>query len=214
MNEYPPTPATTLERYPDRGSYDRDLIASILDEGLVGTVGFVDGAQPFAIPTTYARLGDAVYLHGSHKSRMWSVLRGGARTCFTVTLLDGLVLARSAFHHSMNYRSVVVLGAASEVTDEPEKRRAFDALVEKMAPGRSRETRPANAGELAATVVLKLVLNEVSAKVRAGPPVEAAADLSLPHWGGVIPVAVTLGAPEPDANVRPGVQPPRPRAAR
>src|SRR5213593_1742472 len=164
MTELNPTPRTRVRRLPNRASYDRATIHAILDEGLVCHLGFVHDGQPFVLPTTYARVDDALYLHGSAASRLLRGLRRGIPVCVTVTLLDGLVLARSAFHHSVNYRSVVVLGSAVEVTGTAEKRAALAALVEGIAPGRSAEARPPSQKELAATLVLALPLSEASAK--------------------------------------------------
>lgn len=191
-----PTPRTTLHRRPSRGSYDRETIEAILDEALVCHLAFVVDGQPYALPTAYARVGRELYLHGSIASRMLSAANA-APIGVTVTLLDGLVLARSAFHHSMNYRSVVILGVPREVTDPVEKRAAFDALVEHVLPGRSRATRPANDDELAATRVLALAIDEASAKVRRGPPIDAERDYEEPYWAGVVPLRLVAGAPEP-----------------
>lgn len=201
---YTPTERTRLQRSAKRGSYDRTLVHGILDEALVCHVGFVHHGQPFVIPTAFARVGERLYLHGALANRMLGAMSQGLPVCVTVTLLDGLVLARSAFHHSMNYRSVVVLGTAETVHGEAEKRAAFDALVERVRPGRSREARPANEVELRTTLVLALDLIEVSAKVRTGPPLDAAEDLAYPCWAGVIPLALGAGAPIED--VPPGPQ--------
>jgi nitroimidazol reductase NimA-like FMN-containing flavoprotein (pyridoxamine 5'-phosphate oxidase superfamily) len=205
---YMRTPRTTLKRLPQRGVYDRAEVARILDEGLVAHVGFVVEGQPFVIPTTYARVGERLYLHGSAASRMLERLAAGVPACVSVTLLDGLVLARSAFHHSMNYRSVVVLGRARLVTDAGEKGAALAAIVEHVAPGRSAHAREPNAKELRATSVLCLELAEVSAKVRSGPPVDDEEDLGRPVWAGVLPLALQPGAPVPDARVPAGLEPP------
>jgi len=197
-----------VRRRPARASYERDVIQAILDEGLVCHVGFVLDGQPFVIPTTYARVGDALYVHGAAASRM---LRGLARrlpVCVTVTLLDGLVLARSAMHHSMNYRSVVVLGTATEVTDADEKRRALEALVEHVAPGRWPAVRPPSVAELAATAVLRLPVVEVSAKVRTGPPIDDADDLARPCWAGEVPLRLVALTPIDDPDLAPGITPP------
>jgi nitroimidazol reductase NimA-like FMN-containing flavoprotein (pyridoxamine 5'-phosphate oxidase superfamily) len=180
-------------------------VYAIFDEALYCHVGFVDEGQPFVIPTIHARIGDELILHGSRQSRMLLRLSQGAPACLTVTLLDGLVLARSTFHHSMNYRSVVVLGTAREVVDADEKRRALAALVEHVIPGRSAEARTPNDRELAATGVVSFPLAECSAKVRTGPPVDDPKDLELPIWAGVLPLALVPGTPEPDTHVRPGV---------
>jgi hypothetical protein len=207
------TPRTTFRRKPDRGSYDVALIHGILDEGLICHVAFVVDGQPFVLPTTYARVGDQLYLHGSQGSRMLNALRGGAPVCVTVTLVDGLVLARSAMHHSMNYRSVVVFGRAEDVTDLEEKRRALEVLVDHVAPGRSKETRAPSPEELKATAVLRVPLREASAKVRQGPPVDLEEDHALPHWAGVVPLRTVPLEPEPDPALRAGIAVP-PSAAR
>jgi len=199
MSEYPRTPRTTLKRLPERGAFDRALVHAILDEGLLCHVGFAVEGQPFVIPTTYARVEDRVYVHGSAASRMLRKLSEGVDVCLTVTLLDGLVLARSAFHHSMNYRSVVVLGKARLVTEDAEKGAALDAIVEHVVPGRGRDVRGPSESELRATSVLRLDLVEVSAKTRSGPPSDDEDDLALPCWAGVIPLRLTPGAPIADS---------------
>jgi uncharacterized protein len=193
---YAPTDRTRLRRLPERGSYDTDTVHAILDEGFVCHVGFVLDGHPFVIPTGYARVGETLYLHGSTGSRLG--LRPDMDICVTVTLLDGLVLARSAFHHSMNYRSVVVLGRTRRVSDPAEKEAALSALVEHIAPGRSQAVRGGTSKELAATVVLALPLEEVSAKIRTGPPKDEDEDYELPIWAGILPLGLTAGAPEPD----------------
>jgi hypothetical protein len=195
---YAPTPRTQVRRMSPRGSYDRALVHGILDEALVCHVGFVQDAQPFVLPMAFARVDERLYLHGAVKNRMLGVLAERAPICVTVTILDGLVLARSAYHHSMNYRTVVALGTASEVLDEAEKRVAFDALVERVRAGRSREARAANAVELKITRVLALDLVEVSAKTRTGPPRDEPEDMAFPCWAGIIPIALTRGAPIDD----------------
>ena len=195
--DFATTERTRLRRHAERGSYDRALVHAILDEALVCHVGFVHEGEPLVIPTAFARVGEELYLHGAVANRMLGALTRG-RTCVTVTLLDGLVLARSFMHHSMNFRSVVVLGAAREVTDPDEKRRAFTALIERVQSGRSERSRPANDAELRATRVLALPLLEVSAKVRTGPPLDDPEDHALPHWAGVIPLALVAGEPIPD----------------
>ncbi len=204
MADLPVTPRTRLRRRAGRGSHDRDLIHSILDEALVCHVGFVGDGQPYVLPTTYARIGDRLVLHGSTANRMLRTLAGGAPACVTVTLLDGLVLARSAFHHSMNYRSVVVLGTAREVTDREEKRAALRAIVEHVAPGRSAEARPPTDAEVDGTLVVELPIEEASAKIRTGPPVDDPGDLSVPCWAGVLPLRLTAGEPVPDPGLPPG----------
>ena len=204
MSEYAKTPRTTLKRLPERGGYDRALVHGILDEGLVCHVGFAVDGQPFVIPTIYARVEDRLYVHGSAASRMLRTLAQGVDVCLTVTLLDGLVLARSAFHHSMNYRSVVALGKARLVTDHAEKRTALDAIVEHVVAGRGRDVRGPSEIELKATSVLRLDLVEVSAKVRSGPPKDDEDDLGLGCWAGVLPLRLTPGAPLTDEHTPAG----------
>lgn len=189
---------TALRRHPERAVTERAAVHAILDEALVGHVGLVSEGTPVVIPMMFARLGDFVYIHGSAASRLVRALASGAEACLTVTLLDGLVLARSAFHHSMNYRSVVAFGRAEEVADAEEKARAFDALVERVAPGRSREARPPTDKELRATLLVRLPLDECSAKARTGPPVDDEADLALDVWAGVVPLRLERGEPVPD----------------
>ena len=198
-----PTPRTQLARKPDRGSYDRATVHAILDEGLICHLGFAVEGQPYVFPTTHARIEDRLYVHGSVASRMLKTLKGGTPVCVTVTLIDGLVLARSAFHTSMNYRSVVILGAASEVTDLEHKRSAFNALVEHIMPGRGAHIRAPSDHEMSATSVLCLPITEASAKARTGGPVEAEADYALPCWAGVVPLSVQARAPIPDARLAP-----------
>jgi nitroimidazol reductase NimA-like FMN-containing flavoprotein (pyridoxamine 5'-phosphate oxidase superfamily) len=198
---YQVTQRTKVRRLPERASYDPAVVHAILDEGFVCHVGFVVDGQPYVVPTGYARDGETLYLHGSTGSRLG--LRPGMQVCVTVTLLDGLVLARSAFHHSMNYRSVTVLGRTRPVTDPQAKEAALRAFVEHVVPGRSDEVRGGDRKELAATVVLALPLEEVSAKVRSGPPKDEEEDYALPMWAGVLPLALTPGEPEPDPLLDP-----------
>lgn len=198
------TARTTLKRQPGRGSHARADVHAVLDEARICHLGFVADGQPYVIPTLHARRGERLYVHGAVANRALGVLAAGAPCCVTATLLDGLVLSRSAFHHSMNYRSVVVLGRASEVVDPAEKRSALAALVDRTFPGRSDLCRPPSEAELRATRVLVLSLHEASAKVRRGPPAEDAADLALPWWGGVVPLRTAAGAPEPDVHLAPG----------
>ena len=204
---YIPTSRTTLKRLPKRGAFDRETVHRILDEGLFCHLGFVAEGQPYVLPTIYARAQDTLYVHGSAASRMMGTLARGVPVCLTVTLLDGLVLARSAFHHSMNYRSVVVLGTAAEVKDRVEKRRALDAIVDHVAAGRSGEARGPNDNELAATRVLSLPLEEVSAKVRTGPPIDDDEDSAWPVWAGVLPLRLVpqplVADPDLDAKILP-----------
>jgi nitroimidazol reductase NimA-like FMN-containing flavoprotein (pyridoxamine 5'-phosphate oxidase superfamily) len=204
MSAIDPTPRTRLSRLPARGRYDRDLVHSILDEALSCHVGFVVDGQPFVIPTIHARIDDRLYVHGSAASRMLSVMSSGAPVCVTVTLVDGLVLARSAFHHSMNYRSVVILGNAREVTDDAERRRALDAIVEHVVPGRLSSLRPTTLSELRRTRVLSLEIAEASAKVRTGPPVDDEEDYQRPGWAGVVPLRLVAGEPVDDPRLLPG----------
>ena len=204
MSDLEPTPRTTLRRLPARGHFDRATVNAILDEALVCHVGFVADGQPFVIPTIHARVGDHVFVHGSAASRMLKTLQGGVPVCLTATLLDGLVLARSAFHHSMNYRSVVVLGDAAAVTEEGEKWDALHAIVEHVAPGRWSEGREPSPKELAGTLVLRLPIEEASAKVRTGPPLDDEEDYALECWAGVLPLRLTPGAPVPDPRMPEG----------
>jgi uncharacterized protein len=203
VDHYPTTGRTRVRRLPERAAYDRETVHAILDEGFLCHVGFVVDGQPYVVPTGYARIGETVYLHGSTGSRLG--LRPGMDVCVTVTLVDGLVLARSAFHHSMNYRSVMAVGRTRPIRDPDEKEAALRALVEHIVPGRSAEVRGPNRRELAATAVLALPLVEVSAKVRTGPPKEDDPDYALPFWAGVLPLALTPGEPDPDPRLDPPV---------
>lgn len=204
MTDLAPTPRTTLGRRPNRGIYDRDTVYSILDEALICHVGFAVEGQPFVLPTIHTRIEDRLYFHGSVGSRMLKALRRGTPVCVTVTLLDALVLARSAFHHSMNYRSVVVLGTAQEVVDTAEKQRVFTALVNHVVPGRATEVRTPNEQELKATAVLCLPITEASAKARTGPPIDDEEDYSLSCWAGLLPLELRPQTPVPDARLAPG----------
>jgi nitroimidazol reductase NimA-like FMN-containing flavoprotein (pyridoxamine 5'-phosphate oxidase superfamily) len=189
-----------VRRHPERGQYDRESIDAILDEALICHAGFVVDGQPYVIPTIHARSGDVLYLHGSTASRMLRTLGEGVDMCVTVTLLDGLVLARSVYNHSMNYRSVVVLGRARDVTGAAEKLAALEAIVEHVVPGRWADARLPTRKELKATSVLALGLGEASAKVRTGPPGDFDEDLELPIWAGVIPLGLVAGAAESATN--------------
>ncbi|MFJ8695757.1 pyridoxamine 5'-phosphate oxidase family protein [Streptomyces roseolilacinus] len=208
---YEPTDLTVPTRGRPKASYDRALVHSILDEAYVCHLGFVRDGRPVVLPTLYGRVGERLYVHGSTGSRPLRMADGGPAAdpglpvCLTVTHVDGLVLARSAFHHSVNYRSVVVHGTARQVTDPDEKLAALDALVDHVVPGRSADSRPADAKELAATAVLALDLAEVSAKVRTGGVNEDPDDLRLPHWAGVIPLITRYGTAIPDENLDPSV---------
>ena len=204
---YPATEATRLRRKPERGSHQRAVVNRILDEGLVCHVGWVRAGRPVVIPTLYARVGETLYLHGSPAS---STLRGvrGLDVCVTVTLVDGLVLARSAFNSSVNYRSVVIMGKASEVTDPEQKRVALDAFVEHTLPGRLSHLRPMTDKETRATMVLRLSIEEAAAKVRSGPPDDDPADLEFPVWAGVLPLTIGYGPAEPDPLLTGTAEPP------
>jgi hypothetical protein len=199
------TQRTNIKRLPQRGNYDRSLIEQILDEALICQVGFVVEGQPFVIPTAYGRVGDRLYIHGSPASRMLRTLKAGVEVCVTVTLLDGLVLARSAFHHSMNYRSVVIFGKATVVEAATEKLEALRAFTEHIVPGRWAEVRSPTAQELAGTLVLSLPLTEASAKVRTGPPSDDEADYALPVWAGELPLRLTTLTPVADPQLPPEV---------
>src|SRR5262245_56880939 len=183
------TPETTVCRHPERGHYDRELIYRILDEALVCHVGFTWESQTFVMPTIHVRVEDQLYIHGSPGSRMLLGACAG-RACVTVTLLDGLVLARSAFHHSMNYRSVVILAQGQRVEDAEEQRQGLAALVDHVVPGRSADVRMPSAAELKATALVRFPIQQASAKVRAGPPIDAPQDLALPVWAGVLPLGL------------------------
>jgi uncharacterized protein len=208
MNDLPRTERTTLKRLPQRGSFERQQINEILDEGFICHVGFVVNGQPVVIPTGYARDGDTLIIHGSQASRMLRQVGQGIDACVTVTLIDGLVLARSAFHHSMNYQSVVVFGRASVIEDRVEKMAALTALSEHMIPGRWDEVRGPNDRELQLTTVLAIPLTEASAKVRTGPPVDDEADYELPVWAGVIPLQMIANEPIADARLAPDMSTP------
>jgi len=202
------TARTTIKRLPKRGVYERQAIYQILDEGLICHVGFLLEGHPVVIPTGYARVGDVLYVHGSQASRMLRTLATGVDVCVTVTLLDALVLARSAFHHSMNYRSVVVFGRATEVREDSEKLAALRAFSEHIIPGRWDEVRQPTEQELRATSVLALPLAEGSAKVRTGPPLDDEEDYSLPIWAGLIPLHLAATAPVPDPRLSTDIEAP------
>jgi nitroimidazol reductase NimA-like FMN-containing flavoprotein (pyridoxamine 5'-phosphate oxidase superfamily) len=189
----------------ERGRYERELIHSILDEALICHVGIVDGGHPVVIPMIHARDGDTVYLHGSPASRLLGSLRKDTEGCMTATIVDELVLARSAFHHSMNYRSAVVIGPLREVTDKDEKMRASEALTEHVAKGRWEHVRWPSDDELRKTTIVAMDLSESSAKVRTGPPVDDEEDYELPIWAGVLPLTTTAGAPQADPRLKDGI---------
>ena len=203
-----PSARAAVKRLPKRASYEASVIHAILDEGLVCHVGFNVGQQVYVIPMAYARAGDRLLLHGSKKSRLIRALAAGRDVCVTVTLLDGLVLARSVFHHSMNYRSVCVFGRSRRVAGAKARSEALEALVEHSVPGRGRDARSPNATELAATELVEVPLEEASAKIRTGPPVDDEADVDLPVWAGVLPAVITWGPPVPEPLGRPVAAPP------
>lgn len=211
---YPPTSRTTPTRYRERARYDRRTVHDILDEALVCHLGYLSAGRPVVLPTTHARLDETLYLHGSTGSgpllaaRAAGAAGSGLPVCVTVTLVDGLVLARSAMHHSVNFRSVVAVGEARVVDDPAEKSRALGCLLDHIAPGRAADCRAPDARELAATGVLALDLAEVSAKVRGGPPADDPQDLPLPHWAGVVPLTLTAGTPVPAADLDPAIPAP------
>ena len=197
-----PTPRTRVVREPQRAVYDRDVANRILDEAFICHVGFIVDGQPYVIPTSYGRDGNVLYIHGSAASRMLRSLDQGVPVSVTVTLLDGLVLARSVFNHSMNYRSIVILGKATLVDDPAEKIKALHALSEHILPGRWNDSRQPNEKELKATSVLRIPIDEFSAKVRVGPPIDDAEDLTFPTWAGVIPLDIRVGEAIPDEGCR------------
>ena len=202
MSEFTPTERTQVKRLPKRGKYDRETVYGILDAGFVCHVGFNADGQPYVIPTNYGRSGDTLYLHGSAASRMLRTLSGGVPVCVTVTHVDGLVLARSAFHHSVNYRSVVILGIARLVEDPAAKMAALRVFTEHVLKGRWDDVRQPTEQELKGTMVLALLLEEVSAKVRTGGPLDDEADYALPVWAGVLPLETVAQPPQPDARLK------------
>jgi uncharacterized protein len=208
MDAYPRTQRTRLRRMPKRAVYDRERVHAILDAGFVCHVGYVIDGQPYVTPTSYWRRDDILYWHGSSASRMLRHLKGGVPVCVTVTHVDGLVLARSGFHHSVNYRAVMALGTARPVEDAEEKLAALEDFTEKLLPGRWPELRPPTTQEIKATTVLWMPLEEVSAKIRTGPPVDDEEDYALPIWAGVVPLHTAVGAPVPDPRNLEGLVPP------
>ena len=204
----PPSERTRVRRLPERGVYDRETIDAILDEALICHLAWVQDGEPRVIPTIHARSGDTLYIHGSNASRTLRGTKGGASVAAEVTLLDGLVLARSAFHHSMNYRSVVVYGHAREVTDPDEKFAAQRALVEHVARGRADDARLPNQRELDQTTILAVPIEEASAKIRTGPPKDDEEDMDMPIWAGVLPLRTVPGDPEPDPALPEGIEAP------
>lgn len=200
-----PSERTRVRRLPKRGRYDRETVHAILREGIVCHLAFQVEGRPYVIPTSYGLHGDVLYVHGSSASRTLRALGGGVEASVAVTLLDGVVLARSAFHHSFNYRSVVLFGVARPVVERGEKLAALRAFVEHAVPGRWDDSRPPSDLELRATSVLALALDEAAAKVRTGPPIDDDEDYGLPHWAGVLPLGLAVGAPEPDPRLADGV---------
>ena len=205
---FPQTDRTKLKRLPKRGHFDRETVYGILDEGFICHVGFAPNGQPVVIPTGYARVDDTLYIHGSQASRMLKTLSGGVDACVTVTIIDGLVLARSAFHHSMNYRSVVVFGRATLVDDPKEKLTALVALSEHIVRGRWADVREPTEQEMRATTVLALPLEEVSAKIRTGPPLDDEEDYASSIWAGVVPLKLEAGEPIKDPRLPDGIEAP------
>lgn len=201
------TPRTKLRRMPSRGSHDRGVIEAIFDEALVSHLGFLDDGLPVVIPTLHVRVGSHVYLHGSAASRALRESKG-AEVCLTATLVDGLVLARAVMHHSANYRSAMLFGAGEWIDDEEEKLTALEALVEKLVPGRWGDARIPTAKELRATALLRVPLEEASAKIRTGPPVDDDEDMELPVWAGVVGLRTIVEEPEPDPLLTAGIEPP------
>jgi uncharacterized protein len=206
MEDFEPTDRTTLKRLPKRGHFERNTVYQILDEGFVCHVGFVVEHRPVVIPTGYGRLEDKLYIHGSAASRMLRALREGIDVCVTVTLIDGLVLARSAFHHSMNYRSVVIFGRAQIVDDVEEKMQALRAFTDHIMRGRWEDARQPDQSELRATMVLSLSLREASAKIRTGPPIDDEEDYDLPVWAGELPLQLKTGEAVPDGRLHTGIE--------
>ena len=206
MSTYTPTQRTKVRRLSKRAVYDKAQVHAILDEGFLCHVGFTQDSQPYVIPTLYARSGDMLYMHGSGASRMLKTLAEGVEVCVTVTLVDAYVLARSAFHHSMNYRSVTVLGRARLVSEQAEKMAALRVITDHIVPGRWDEVRGPNELEMKQTVVLALPLEELAAKVRVGPPADDEEDYVLSIWAGIVPIHTQLGEPVADGRVLPGVK--------
>lgn len=207
--EFPTTARTTIGRSPDRGTRDRATAEAILDEGLLCHLGVTADHGPVVIPTTYARRGDELLVHGSPAATWLRATGKGTPVCLTVTHVDGLVIARSGFHHSMNYRSVVVFGTAEPIADHAEKAAALDAIVEHIVPGRTAEVRPMTDGEITKTLVLRLPLAEASVKIRAGGPIDDDEDYDLPDvWAGVVPMTTSFGAPVDDERLAPGIAAP------
>jgi hypothetical protein len=205
---FQPTPRTRVKRLHEKARYDREAVHAILDAGLVCHVGYVIEGQPYVTPTAYWRQGERVYWHGSSASRMLRALKGGIPCCFTVSLLDSLRLARSGFHSSIGYRSVMAYGQCRPVEGEAEKLRVLEDFSERLTPGRWADLRPSSSQEVKATTILWLPLEEAVAKVSGGPPEDDEADYALDVWAGVLPITTCIGAPEPDPRLKPGIAPP------
>ncbi|MGD8415182.1 MAG: pyridoxamine 5'-phosphate oxidase family protein [Candidatus Latescibacterota bacterium] len=208
MKSNPPTERARVKRLPERGAYDKETINAILDEGRVCHVGFAVNGRPFVIPMAYARSGNRLILHGSGGSRLMKLLKEGVEVCVEVTHLDGLVLARSAFHHSMNYRSVVVFGKATAIEDDDSKIVALEQFFERIIPGRWADSRKPNRKELAQTALVELSLDQASAKIRSGPPADDEEDYNLSTWAGVLPFEVNAGPAEDDPKLARGIEKP------
>ncbi len=205
MNEIEPTERTRVRRVPQRAVYDRETIHRIFDEALIAHVAFSHDEQPFVLPMAFVRIDDAIYLHGSTRARMLEGICDGRPVCVTATLVDGLVLARSAFHHSMNYRSAAVIGTGTAVMERGRMLEVLEALSEKLTPGRWPEVRQPNEQEMKATRVVEIPIDEASAKVRTGPPADEKADMSFPVWAGTVPIALRYAKPVSDPNLSPSV---------
>jgi nitroimidazol reductase NimA-like FMN-containing flavoprotein (pyridoxamine 5'-phosphate oxidase superfamily) len=205
MSDFPKTGRNQVRRKPQRGDYQQETIYQIIDEAPICHVGFVVDGQPYVIPTLHARRGDDLFLHGAPASRLLKVIEAGAEVCITMTLVDGIVLARSAFHHSINYRSAVLFGRGAIVTEPGQKIAALAAITEHIAPGRWQEVRQPSQQELDATTVVTVPIASASAKIRSGPPLDDEADYALPIWAGVLPLALVSGAPEPDPRLQTGI---------
>ena len=206
MNEFPQTELNQVRRIAKRGKYDKTSIYQILDEGFLCHLAFTVDEQPFVIPTLYARVGDVIYVHGSHISRMLKTLAEGARLCLTVTLVDGLVLARSAFHHSMNYRSAVIFGSGTLMEKDEEKLRALKAISDRLMPRRWEDCRQPNAKELNVTSVIRIEIEEASPKIREGMPIDDQEDYDLPIWAGIVPIQKNFGAPVRDEKLSDAIE--------
>jgi len=207
-SDFVPTERTRVKRSHQRGHYDRETVYAILDAGFMCHVGYVIDGQPYVTPTAYWRKGDRVYWHGSSASKMLRQLKSGPRVCFTVALMDGLVLARSGFHSSVNYRTVMAFGPAEVVQDEAEKLAVLEDMMERLVPGRWSGLKPPTKQELKATTVVSLKLEEIAAKIRSGPPIDEEEDYDLDVWAGVVPIETVIGAPQDDPRLKPGVTQP------